>query len=332
MKKRMFMVGVGIICLFLVGCYGWMKWEKIEFAAWIVDWDSERGMEEYKKAKDIFVSSALFGGYFKEDGSLYFPEAVEKMKEELKALKKPMYLTIVNDVFYDSGKDIQQKDGNFIKALLKDPKKRKDHIEELVSAVQKGPFVGLELDYERLDEEAWENYSVFIKELGQILESKNKKLRIVLEPKSPIEKVDLPLAYDYVMMAYNLYGYHSGPGPKADKELIKALCNKMKANVSNRQLAFSLGGFDWVEGEKPQALTYSEAEALRIKKRVKATRDGASGAIWFRYKDEKGHAHEVWYADKITLESWVRQAYKEGISRFVIWRLGGNLLSEMSGL
>ncbi len=44
----------------------------------------------------------------------------------------------------------------------------------------------------------------------------------------------------------------------------------------------------------------------------------------FKYTDEDGIEHEVWYADKNTLNSWM-QVIKEKGYGISLWRLGGNV-------
>lgn len=127
-------------------------------------------------------------------------------------------------------------------------------------------------------------------------------------------------------MAYNLYGYHSGPGPKADKEFIKKLVYKSKKHLKDVRIAFSLGGFDWSEEDKiPKALTKVDALKLLEKHNKKIQRDKKSGAAYFEYIDENLKKHTVWYCDEETIQTWMDIAKDKGIEKFALWRLGGNI-------
>ena len=181
------------------------------------------------------------------------------------------------------------------------------------------------MDYEKIDYELWNEYANFIDALGKELKRNKKELRVILEPRSPIDKVNLPKEYEYVMMAYNLYGYHSGPGPKADKEFIKELSKKVNDNLDNARMAFSLGGFDWCEDGKIKALTYVDANNLAKENDSKLNRDKDSGVLYFDYIDSNGKKHSVWYSDNETIRIWKETAIRNNINKFALWRLGKSI-------
>lgn len=329
-KKIVFVI---VICICIITTIIFLKInktnisEKEDICAWIVDWDLERGIDEIYSYYKNLTSIQLFAAYFKEDGSLFLKNNLLESKLTNKNYKKidDLYITIVNDVIKDD-QTVIQKDNKIIREIILNEDKRKVHIKELIDLVCKYEFSGLELDYEKIDEDIWDEYAIFIDDLGKELIKKDKKLRIVLEPLIPIEKIDLPKDYEYVIMAYNLYGYHSGPGPKADKEFIKELTHKASKYLNNVRIAFSLGGFDWDdEYEKPKAITKTDAEVILEKYNSKIQRDEKSGAAYFEYKDENLKKHTVWYCDEETIQIWMDTAKENGIGKFALWRLGGNI-------
>lgn len=313
-----FMMCIGILSL--SGCK-----QDEDISAWIVEWDLDRGINEVDSLYKNLSSTQLFAAYFDESGKLFLPDSLKESDyfNELES-KDNIYITVVNDIVKKDGSSVQ-KDSEIMRDILTNEEKYKSHIKELVSLVSSDKFVGLELDYEKIDEDIWENYAQFIDELGQELKKNNKKLRVVLEPRSPIDKVDLPSEYEYVMMAYNLYGYHSGPGPKADINFIESLSKKCNTNLKDVRMAFSLGGFDWTEEEKPKALTEIEAKKILDETQSEMMRDAKSGAVYFNYKDENLKNHSVWYCDSETLSIWMDTAKKYNINKFALWRLGGNI-------
>lgn len=330
-KKRSFMI-VAIILVFIAtigfGINENSKRKTINISAWIVDWDLKRGIEEVESTSVALSSVQLFAAYFNEEDDVFLNEksirVMDKSKEELvdKGLKN-IYLTVVNDIVFQDGKSIQ-KDSKLITRIMKNEEKRKDHIEELVKLVDNEKFVGMELDYEKIESDVWDEYALFIEELGVELREIGKQLRIVLEPMTPLEEVDFPQDYEYVMMAYNLYGPHSEPGPKADEEFIKNQSERMNSNFKNMRIAFALGGFDWVENEKVKAVTEIEAQKLLLKANSEVKRDKKSNSVYFNYTDDSGVKHTVWYADRETISTWMKTAYRKGMRNFALWRLGGN--------
>ncbi|MGL4912349.1 MAG: glycosyl hydrolase family 18 protein [Romboutsia sp.] len=294
---------------------------KEDISAWIVDWDLERGLEETKNLGIDFTSTQVFAAYFDENENIFVPNNL--LDSNYKDLDK-VYITVVNDIVKKDGSSIH-KDSEIIKNILMDSKKSKFHIEDLVNLVCEGGFYGLDLDYEKIDDDMWDEYVIFIDKLGKELKKRDKELRVILEPRSPIDKVNLPNDYEYVMMAYNLYGYHSGPGPKADKKFIKKLSHSTNNNTTNVRMAFSLGGFDWCEKDNPKPLTNTEAKELLKKTKSEEYRDEKSGTLNFNYIDSDGKKHQVWYSDETTIKIWINVAKENGISKFALWRLGGNI-------
>ncbi len=330
-KRKLFMIIAIVVVLIVIVVLGINRYSKEKFydiSAWIVEWDLKRGIEELENTSMTLSSIQLFAAYFNEEDEVFikenFAKDMDKTKRELKTKGfKDLYLTVVNDIVFKDGKSIQ-KDSRLITKIMKDKEKREAHVEELVKLVDNDKFVGLELDYEKIETDVWNEYALFIEELGEALEKSGKHLRIVLEPRCPLEKVNFPKDCEYVMRAYNLYGYHSGPGPKADKEFIIKQSKRMNSNFDNIRIAFALGGFDWQEDGKIKAITEIEAQNLLLKANGEKKRDKKSNSLYFNYTDDFGVKHTVWYADSETISNWMETAQEEGISKFSLWRLGGN--------
>ena len=149
-------------------------------------------------------------------------------------------------------------------------------------------------------------------------------MRVLVEPNTPFESLTFPPGPTYVMMCYNLYGGHNGPGPKADAAFIQSLMAQMAALPGRKDFAIATGGFDWCNAEVKQ-LTQEAAVALAAEHGVTPKRDAASRALSFLYKDDEARRHEVWYADRETLGYWAAIIRAGGDAGGIsIWRLGGN--------
>lgn len=292
-----------------------------DISAWIVDWCMDDGIKEANAIKSNLNSVQVFGAYFNDKDEVFISQDILNSDIDI---EKDLYLTVVNDIVYEDKKSVQ-KDSELITRILSDNEKRNKHINKLIDLVNRYEFDGLELDYEKIEPDLWDEYILFIDDLGKLLNKNEKKLRIVLEASSPFDKFDMPDEYEYVVMAYNLYGYHSGPGPKADKSFIKSLSKKSVSNLKNIRMAFSLGGFDWKEDEEsPKALTKPDVNKIIKDYNVKVNRDNKSGANYFYYYDLDNVKHTVWYSDEETIKIWMDTAKEEGINKFALWRLGNS--------
>jgi spore germination protein YaaH len=306
---------------------------KTERSAWLADWRWEAGLADLEFVSSGLSSLQVFAAYFEPSGRLHFTDQFHKALPEIKRVAErdglqELYLTLVNDIVYPDGKQ-SQKDSALVSNLVADSGSRSRHIDELVAATKSYGFSGIELDYERVEDKDWPNFVRLVKELHPRLKAEGKSLRVVFEPRAPIESLDLPEGPIYVMMAYNLYGGHSGPGPKADISFVGKLAARMKGVPGTAYIALATGGFDWEASTgKAKALTELEASELARQNAASPARDKASGGMSFSYTDSANTKHTVWYADGTTLDHWIQAAKAKGIYNIAFWRL--DELSEPS--
>lgn len=306
----------------------------VTLSSWVVSWDEDHGWKEYQKNQNMWDSLSYFAVTFDEKGHLHGPKS-----PVLQKINGARYLTFVNDVHPEKGKAIE-KDTAVLRKVLGTEESRRQHVKDILTIAEEAGADGIEIDYERLakdnDPELVKQFANFTQLLFLESISVHKKVRIILEPSMPM---DLPYSSgpEYVVMVYNLYGLHSGPGPKADGAFIKKTIQKMAALPGKKGLAFSNGGCVWEDVgffglQKGKAKFITEETAVKLAKehQAKPERDAASAALHFSYK-EKDHTYEVWYADKETIEAWMTLAAKEGISSIYIWRLGGNVTLKNLG-
>lgn len=267
----------------------------------------------------------LFTTYFDYENNLYQTEESNKLIKlafnDLNITKKNIFLTLINDQFLQDGRVIQ-KNPNVLEKILQNSNTRQAHIKQIIQNAKSYPYAGVEIDYEKIPTTLIDNYIAFLKELKIALTEENLNLRVILEPRFPMDKYALPNDISYIVMAYNLYGYHSGPGPKADYAFLDTLIKKFPNKQDNMGVALATGGFSWNNG-KVNALTEQQAINLASDKQIVPKRDEKSGVLHFNYS-ENGSQITVWYADFNTLELWMQYLNKHGkYTDFSIWRTGG---------
>ena len=261
--------------------------------AWVVDWDNSSYIE-YKKNKSHYSGVSNFAVSFNENLSFILPKEIEASNK---------YLSFVNDT------NFVPKSQSLLDLILKDDKVADKVISNMIQA-SKG-YSGIELDFEGFwkNEALTKQYMRFTYRLYRQCLKNNLKLRIVLEPS--FTKQDFIKGPEYVVMAYNLYGKHSGPGPKANYEFIDKLIEKSKI-LPDVSFAIANGGCLW--GEKPMYLTYNQIQNLEP---TNIVRDKSDVLV----ADTK--QGKVWYADEVTIENWTKYINNKGYN-VSIWRLGGN--------
>ncbi|MHC1717179.1 MAG: glycosyl hydrolase family 18 protein [Acidaminococcaceae bacterium] len=332
LKNSIRIILLSLVLFLIAGCYNGKQANvkaagqtKNQLSVWTVYWDAEEGSKEFGRFEKRLDEVCLFGAYFEEDGNLFLPEELTFDKRVAKKKKQLVeYLTIVNDrVLSDGGKEYKKTE--FLQELLNDQERRKEHIDEIIALAKAEHFDGVEIDYERVwkDCETKDSFVPFIKELYAATTTNDLKLRVVLEPGTPFNDIELPVGPKYVVMLYNLYGMHSGPGAKADSAFIKKVLGKMVNMPEPKAVAFATGGCMWNSDGEKKFITEKEARQLLEQYKTDAKRDAGSKAVTFKYR-EGTTVCEVWYADAATLDYWISLAEDAGVRDIAIWRLGSN--------
>lgn len=303
--------------------------------AWVAEWDVKDGLAEVPQGS--FSNIILFAAYFTPEGKPFLTPPLQRAisggVDSYLTKGQGLYLSVVNDVVRAPGQSVM-KDPKLVKKLMASEQSRNQHRQDLLNLLAGGPFTGLEIDYEKVDMEDWPVLLNFARELHGILAAQGKHLRFLLEPKERYLASSLPSGPEYVIMGYNLYGGHSGPGPKADEDFLRKLA-KWTAHMPQKPgIALATGGFAWGLG-KTISLEEGAATAWAQNAQAKVQRDEKSGALYFcaadntpqspvSPRDANGSTYEIWYADGTTLTQWANIARKLGFGAISIWRLGGN--------
>jgi spore germination protein len=293
-------------------------------SAWVAYWDLNSD-KEIKTLDRELKNICYFAVNFNSNNELVMPEKLTNYYNETKSYDYNKYITIVNDKINSDGSSLL-KDTNILKSLLSDSDLRSGHIEEIINLAVKYDFDGIEIDYEQIknDMKLWDDYILFINELYKKAEKEGLKIRVVLEPSIPFDKLSFVEGPTYVMMCYNLHGGFSEPGEKTNPKFIRDLIEKTSKVPGKKDFAIATGGFNWASNGKTTPVSETEANGLLKEYSAKIKRDDESQCLFFNYKDEDNIEHEVWYADKVTLKSWMKVITDKGYD-ISIWRLGGNL-------
>ncbi len=301
------------------------KHPPISESAWVVYWDKDKGMADFEKNKKKWDSISYFAIRMDAKGHFRKPKDLP-----VKDAGKPFYLTFVNDVAKPNGEEVS-KDIEILKTLLKSERSRQAHAKEILSIAKSYGAAGIDIDYEQIakDPEVLQSFAAFTKTLfvESLSDANPLPIRIILEPSVPFDAA-YSAGPEYIVMLYNLYGKHSGPGPKANRSFIEKTIQKMEALPAKRGVAFSNGGCLWQDAgllglKKGKARFITEEDAVKLVRanNLKPERDPDSAALHFSY-EYNGSTYEVWYADAETLAAWVTLAAKKGMTEAVLWRLG----------
>ncbi len=295
---------------------------------WTVYWDNEDVLQDILQLGSKVTSLSYFAAYFDANENPFIPDNIVSAHSSVElAYSDPnykSYLTFVNDVLKAEGGS-SLKDTKLLYSLLSSPGTRQNHINQIIEMTINGGYDGVEIDYEGMkkDKDLWILFIKFIDELYIAASDRGLLVRVLLEPNALTYELDFPNGPEYVMMCYNLYGYGTKPGPKANKDFLTSMVKKMSIIPGEKGFAVANGGFDFDESGKVKQISTKDAIKLQESNQASSYRDKESGCMVFTYKDDLGSTHEVWYADNVTIDYWFTILEELGEENLYLWRLSG---------
>ncbi len=212
--------------------------------------------------------------------------------------------------------------------IINDPAKKQRLIDDVIKILEKDDFIGVNVDFEELQEKTNEKLVEFQKDLYEHLHAKHL---LVTQDVIPFNEdynfKELSKYNDYIfLMAYDQYSDASGPGPIAHQKWIEGAVDAAVKNIPIQKLILCLAayGYDWRMGKEMSARTVSYQEALFTAKDEEATIDfdNDSYNLKYDYDDEDNVRHQVQFTDAATIFNALRFATEYGLAGTAIWRLG----------
>lgn len=302
----------------------------INYSIWTTYWDTSNLESELEQMKDSIKDICYFAAYFNYEKRVFIPKETIESFEKVKATYGPTtygsYLSFVNDLILEDNSS-SLKDVGLLYSLFETEDSMNRHIKDILNMTVEEGFDGIEIDYEAINKDIklWGLFSMFVEKLYESANERNIPLRIVLEPNAPLDRINLPKGPEYVIMCYNLHGYGTSAGPKANKVFIEEMIKKAEYLPGRVSFAFATGGYNFQSNGIVSSLTEKEAVELLSIYNESPVRDEKSHAQFFSYIDYEGVKHEVWYADKDTIQYWIQIVKESGDYDISLWRLGGNI-------
>lgn len=218
--------------------------------------------------------------------------------------------------------------------ILHDPQLMEQHIDEIVDLVNRENYAGIDIDYENLKAGDRQAFTEFITKLGKELDAHDKILSVAVFAKETDEGYDeRNVAQDYAalgkvadqvrLMAYDRHWATSPPGPTAPIDWVRSVVEYAKSEIPPERvvLGVPLYGYDWV-GNRATSVTWLKALQLAEEHNVRPNYDTKSQTPWFRYTDDQGREHEVWFENSASSKAKFEVARGSGIRGVYLWMYG----------
>jgi spore germination protein YaaH len=205
----------------------------------------------------------------------------------------------------------------------------------IVAEVDKYHYDGIDLDFENLELANRDAFSAFVADVAREMHARKLIVSIaVLGKRTDKPAWGAAAALDFAalgksvdrlkIMTYGVHGSFSGPGAIGPLSYAQG-CIEYAAKLMPAQkvyLGIPFFGYDWPEGGKATAVTYSSAQTRIAKSTTGVTFSAADGESTFTYT-EAGVKHTVWFQDQKGIAAKMALAKKMKIGGVAAWAIGG---------
>ncbi|WP_110114893.1 glycoside hydrolase family 18 protein [Bacillus sp. CGMCC 1.16541] len=224
--------------------------------------------------------------------------------------------------------------------ILNDQNVQNKLIDNIVSKAKEKNFRDVHIDFEFLRPEDKDAYLAFLKKTKDRLSKENILMSVALAPKtSRDQKGKWYEAHDYkgigeianfvVPMTYE-WGYSGGP-PMAVSPIdqVRKVLEYAVSEIPPSKIIMgqNLYGYDWTlpfkpGGEFAKAISAQRAIEIAYKYNAAIQYDQKAQAPYFRYIDEQGKTHEVWFEDARSIQAKFNLLKELGLRGMAYWKLG----------
>ncbi len=289
------------------------------------------GAASIQEVGDLLTIASPFAYIIQEDGTLEpFPDE-QMIAASLSSNVAPM-LSITNFTSTETGSNVAH-------TILSSNQLMETLLDNIVGIMQEKGYQGLNIDFENVLPEDRERYNHFLQLTVDRLHPEGYFVSTALAPKTSSDQPGLLYeAHDYeahgriadfvILMTYE-WGYRLGP-PQAIspinriREVVEYALTVMPAEKIS--LGFQIYARDWkiphIQGQEAETFSPQEAVERAVKHQSQIHYDEAVASPHFRYTDEAGQGHEVWFEDARSAQAKFDFVKEYGLRGISYWALG----------
>ncbi len=275
------------------------------------------------------TSISTFAHQVQADGTIQAPYGVNQSALDFaENIGLPNYMLIHNLHGSTFTKEVLRK-------VLPDQAARSKLIDEILLNIERYNYDGVEVDFEGIGSEDRGHFTTFLQELKEALASLDLTLMIAV----PAKVWDDPKnswsgGYDYaaigeivdgvMIMSYDEHWSGGPPGPVSSLPWYKQVAAYVERTIPKEKvlMGIPLYGYDWPESGKTRALFPVGIESIIAKYGGMAQLDPVSETPFYRYTDDKGIKHQIWFEDNESIAKKIKVVQEYGFKGVGLWRLG----------
>lgn len=221
--------------------------------------------------------------------------------------------------------------------LISNAEVRKRFIKNIHALLHNNEYKGVIIDFERVYPRDRSDFGEFMKELAENLHPSGMKIMIAVPPMQGDQSPSYSAGYNYktigkyvdtmFLMTYDWHWPGGPSGPIAPINKVRETLNYAVSVVppSKLMLGIPMYAYDWtISGKKKKGTAYAQQRAvnLYISHQSQVHYDEKAASPWFRYVDEQGMQHEVWFEDPRSLLAKFRLVKEYRLAGLGCWHLG----------
>ncbi|KHE67651.1 glycosyl hydrolase family 18 protein, partial [Halobacillus sp. BBL2006] len=230
-------------------------------------------------------------------------------------------------------------DSDLAATILRSPDLQETVITNILDKMKAKGYEGLNIDFEYVYPEDRENYNNFLRKVVGRLRPEGYTVSTALAPKIKADQTGLLYeAHDYpahgeildfvILMTYE-WGWAGGrPWAIAPINKVREVLDYAVTAIPREKIMMGipLYGRDWkipwVDGTFARTVSPKEAVQLAAKYGVEIQYDETYQSPFFKYKDESGQQHEVWFEDARSMQAKYDTLAAYGLRGGSYWVLG----------
>lgn len=222
--------------------------------------------------------------------------------------------------------------------LLMDGEDQRELMENILRTVDRKGYQGVDVDFEYVRAEDTQRYAAFLARLRLGLIPRGLPLIAALAPKTSAgqpgrlyEGIDYRLIAQSVdfalLMTYEWGNQASPPMAVAPLPQVRQVVEYALTEFRPSQLYLGIPnyGYDWTlpfrEGGRARSLSNVEAVRLAWNRHAAIRYDEQAQSPWFRYVDDRGAEHEVWFEDARSVKAKLNLAFDYNLYGVGYWNL-----------
>lgn len=295
----------------------------------------EREAQLVREVVDALTYLSIFSYRVQENGTLIPPPNAQVLINTARNGRAAPLMVITN--FRGGTFDTELAD-----TILTNNEIQDTLINNILEALRSNRFYGVNVDFERVPPKDRDLYTDFIRKLRDRIKPEGFAISTALAPKISAEQIGAWYeAHDYgahgalvdfvILMTYE-WGWSGGPPlPVAPINEVKKVLDYAITVIPRNKIMMGtpLYGYDWILPYTPGgpfARRVSPVQAVQIALRYGAEiqHDQTAQSPFFRYYDEQGREHIVWFEDPCSILAKFRVVNEYGLRGLSYWVLGSS--------